>query len=151
MKNNLRKFLLLSILILLSVAGFNLYKGLIKEELPVESLKLISKNVDIEIENFKVTHDGMGDKDWEIKAKQAQVNKKENKIKLTDVNVTLNMNESRQSTISADSGTINRETKDINLEGNVKFVAEADQFFSQFEKQTKKQAGTSPEKSEPKK
>jgi LPS export ABC transporter protein LptC len=137
-KNNLRKILLGFILVLLTVAAFNLIKSLNKGSLPIETLKTMSKNVDIEIENFKVTHQGLGDKTWEIKAKDAKVKNKENKIILTDVNVTLNAEENRKSTISADNGTINRETKDIQLEGNVKFKADVNNLFGQFEKQIEK-------------
>jgi LPS export ABC transporter protein LptC len=96
----------------------------------------MSKNVDIEIENFRVTHEGLGDNSWEIEAKDAKVKNEENKIILTDVNVTLNAEENRKSTISADNGTINRETKDIQLEGNVKFEANIDNLFGQFQKQS---------------
>ena len=137
-KNNLRKLLLGFILVLLTVAAFNLIKSLNKGSLPIETLKTMSKNVDIEIENFKVTHEGIGDNSWEIKAKDAKVKNKENKIILTDVNVTLNAEENRKSTISADNGTINRETKDIQLEGNVKFKADVNNLFGQFEKQIEK-------------
>jgi LPS export ABC transporter protein LptC len=132
-KNNIRKILLGFILVLLTVAAFNLIKSLNKGSLPIETLKKMSKNVDIEIENFKVTHEGLGDTSWEIKAKDAKVKNEENKIILTDVDVTLNADKNRQSTISADNGTINRETKDIQLEGNVKFKADANNFFGQFE------------------
>jgi LPS export ABC transporter protein LptC len=133
-KNNIRKILLGFILVLLTVAAFNLIKSLNKSSLPIETLKSMSKNVDIEIENFKVTHEGIGDNSWEIKAKDAKVKNKENKIILTDVNVILNAEKNRKSTISADNGTINRETKDIQLEGNVKFKADANNLFGQFEK-----------------
>jgi lipopolysaccharide export system protein LptC len=50
--------------------------------------------------------------------------------------VTLSAKENRQSTISADNGTINRETKDIQLEGNVKFEADVNNLFGQFQKQS---------------
>jgi LPS export ABC transporter protein LptC len=136
-KNNIRKILLGFILILMTISAYSLIKSLNKESLPIETLKAISENVDIEIENFKVTHEGLGDKSWEIKAKEAKVKNKENKIILTDVNVTLKAEENRKSTISADTGTINRETKDIQLEGNVKFKADANNFFGQFENQDK--------------
>jgi LPS export ABC transporter protein LptC len=135
--NKIRKILLGLILLILTVSAYNLIKSLYKETLPVEALKTMSKNVNIKIKNFKVTHDVLGDKDWEIKAKEAKVKNEENKIILTDVNVTLNAEESRKSTISADTGTINRETKDIQLEGNVKFKANADNFFGQSQKQPK--------------
>ena len=134
-KNNIRKILLGVILLLMIGSAFSLIKSLNKGSLPLETLKMMSKNVDIKIENFKVTHEGIGDKAWEIKAKQAKVKNEENKIILTDVNVTLNADENRKSTISADTGTINRETKDIQLEGNVKFKADVDNFFGQFQKQ----------------
>ena len=118
-------------------ATFSIIKSLNKETLPVESLKKMSKNVDIEIENFKVTHEVLGEKDWEIKAKEAQVKNDEQKILLTEVNVTLNTDENQKSTISADTGTINSETKDIELEGNVKFKADMDNMFDQFQKKSK--------------
>lgn len=136
-KNNIRKILLGSILLLMTFAAYSLIKSLNKGSLPIETLKTMSKNVDIEIENFKVTHEGMGDNSWEIKAKDAKVRNKENKVLLTDVNVTLNAKENQKSTISADTGTLNRETKEIQLEGNVKFKADVNSLFGQFDKQSK--------------
>ena len=120
----------------MTVSIISLVKSLNKKSLPVETLKMMSKNVDIEIENFKVTHEALGNKDWEIKAKEAKVKNEESKIILTDVNVTLNSSKNQKSTISADSGTINRETKDIQLEGNVKFKSDVDSFFGQLQQQT---------------
>lgn len=125
------------ILTIVVFATFSIIKSLNKESLPVESLKKMSKNVDIEIENFKVTHEVLGEKDWEIEAKEAQVKNDEQKILLTEVNVTLNTDENQKSTISADTGTINSETKDIELEGNVKFKADMDNMFDQFQKKSK--------------
>jgi len=133
-KNNIRKILLGLILVLMTVSAYSLIKSLYKESLPVETLKAIGKNVNIEVENFKVTHEALGNKEWEIKAKEAKVKNEENKIFLTDVNVTLNIDKNRKSTISAETGTINQKTKDIQLEGNVKFRADADNFFGQFKK-----------------
>ncbi len=133
-KNNIRKVLLGLILLIMTISAYSLVKSLNKNDLPIETLKMMSKNVDIEIENFKVTHETLGDNDWEIKAKEAKVKNKENKIILSEVNVTVNMDQNRKSTISADSGIIDRETKDIQLEGNVKFKADADNFFEQFNK-----------------
>jgi len=124
------------IFLLMTVSIISLVKSLNKKSLPVETLKMMSKNVDIEIENFKVTHEALGNKDWEIKAKEAKVKNEESKIILTDVNVTLNSSKNQKSTISADSGTINRETKDIQLEGNVKFKSDVDSFFGQLQQQT---------------
>jgi LPS export ABC transporter protein LptC len=137
-KNNIRKILLGLILVLMTVSAYSLIKSLYKESLPVETLKAIGKNVNIEVENFKVTHEALGNKEWEIKAKEAKVKNEENKIFLTDVNVTLNIDKNRKSTISAESGIINQKTKDIQLEGNVKFKADADNFFGKFRKQEEK-------------
>jgi LPS export ABC transporter protein LptC len=134
-KNNIRKILLGLILVLMTVSAYSLIKSLYKESLPVETLKAIGKNVNIEVENFKVTHEALGNKDWEIKAKEAKVKNEENKIFLIDVNVTLNIDETRKSTISAETGTINQKTKDIQLEGNVKFRADVDNFFGQLQMQ----------------
>jgi LPS export ABC transporter protein LptC len=134
-KNNVRKILLGLILVLMTVSAYSLIKSLYKENLPIETLQKMSKNVDIKIENFKVIHEASGNKDWEIKAKEAKVKNEENKIILTDVNVTFKADKSQKSTISADNGTINRETNDIQLEGNVKFKADANNLFGQFQKQ----------------
>ena len=136
-KNNVRKILLGLILILMTFSAYSLIKSLNKGSLPVETLKTMSKNVDIEIENFKVTHEGLGSKSWEIKAKDAKVINEENKVILTDVNVTLNATENQKSTISADSGILNRKTKDIELQGNVRFKADVNDLFGQFEKKSK--------------
>ena len=65
-KNNIRKILLGLILILVAISAYSLIKSLNKNALPIETLKTMSKNVDIEIENFKVTHEGLGDNSWEI-------------------------------------------------------------------------------------
>ncbi len=135
MRNKIRKILLGLIVALLAVSVFSLVKSLNKEGLPIETLKMMSKNVDIEIENFEVTHEALGQKKWNIKAKEAKVINKENKIILTDVKLTLNPDQERKSTISADSGTLNRETQHIQLEGNVKFKTNVDNFFDQFQKQ----------------
>jgi lipopolysaccharide export system protein LptC len=51
--------------------------------------------------------------------------------------MTLTADKNQKSTISADTGTINRETKDIQLEGNVKFKADAGNFFGQSRKSSK--------------
>ena len=133
--NHIRKILLGLILLLVTVSAYHLIKSLNQKDLPIEILKTLSKNVDIEIKNFKVTHDVSGNKDWEIKAKEAKVRNKESKIIMTDVKVTLNSAKNRKSTISADTGTLNRKTKDILLEGNVKFKADAISFFGQPKKQ----------------
>ena len=92
-KNNIRKILLGLILILVTISAYSFIKSLSKGDLPIETLKTMSKNVDIEIENFKVKHEGLGDKSWEIKAKDAKVKNEENKIILTDVKVTLSAEE----------------------------------------------------------
>jgi len=135
-RNKIRKILLGLIVALLAVSVFSLVKSLNKEGLPIETLKMMSKNVDIEIENFEVTHEALGQNKWNIKAKEAKVKNKENQIILTDVKVTLDPDQDRKTTISADSGTINQETQDIRLEGNVKFKTNVDNFFDPFQKQS---------------
>lgn len=144
-KNNIRKILLGLILLLMTGAAYSLIMSLNKADLPVETLKTLGKNVDIEIQNFKVTHDVLGDKDWEIKAKEAKVKNEQSQIVLTDVHVILSSEESRQSTISADTGTINQESKDIELEGNVKFKADASNFFGNSSKSDEPSAEPEPQ------
>ena len=78
MINAVRVILLITALGLVSLAGFYFYK--VKDnKIDMGSLKvkIMEKGVDVEIENFKVTHEVKGKKEWILKAGLAQVNNQE--------------------------------------------------------------------------
>ena len=131
MYNKIRVFILILVVGLLGLFGSSLLKEPQKSDIPIK-IKSTSKGIDVEMENFKVTHEVLGRRDWELEAKLAQVDKENNTIQLNNVNVTLNMSDQNQSTISADQGVLNSETRDIELIGNVHFVADANQLLNRF-------------------
>ena len=86
----------------------------------------MGEGIDVEIENFKVTHENKGVREWELKAGLAQVNNKQDLTKLRNVEMVLHKGEGKQYIISADSGIYKSKTKDVSLDGNVKLLGSAD-------------------------
>ena len=85
----------------------------------------MSEGVDVEIENFKVTHENKGVKEWELTADLAQVDNKQDLTKLQNVEMVVHKGEGRQYIISADSGVYKSKTEDVSLDGNVKLLGSA--------------------------
>ncbi len=126
MINTVRKILLLTVLVVIGVAGYYFF---IKLNTTVEMgnirVKVMDKGIDVEIENFRVTHEVKGVKEWELKADLAQINNAADLTNLTNVEMILHKGENNQYVISADSGTFREKTKDVNLTGHVKLVGSA--------------------------
>ena len=90
MINAVRVILLIIALGVISLAGFYFYQVQDnKVNIGNLKVKLMKKGVDVEIENFKVTHEVMGKKEWILKAGLAQVNNKEDITHLKDVEMIL--------------------------------------------------------------
>ncbi len=128
----IRLFILILIVILSGFFWTSFQNDTSKEEIPKISTSQIESKADIEIKNFNVKHEVLGQKDWEIKANHAEIDNENHEIKLKEVEVTLTMNENQKSVISASTGTINNATRDVELNGNVHFVTDADSLFSQL-------------------
>ena len=127
MINTVRIVLLLVAFSIIGAAGFYFLKNLnTSVEMGNVKIKVMEKGVDVEIENFKVTHVVKGVKEWELKADFAQINNEEDLTKMENVEMILHKSENRKYVIIADSGTYKEKTNDVNLMGNVKFVGEAD-------------------------
>ena len=127
MINAVRIALLLVAFSIIGAAGFYFLKNLnTSVEMGNVKIKVMEKGVDVEIENFKVTHVVKGVKEWELKADFAQINNEEDLTKMENVEMILHKSENRKYVISADSGTYKKKTNDVNLMGNVKFVGAAD-------------------------
>ena len=78
MINAVRIILLIIALGVISLAGFYFYKVQIsKVETRKIKVKIMEKGVNLEIENFKMTHEEKGTKDWILNAVSAQVNNQE--------------------------------------------------------------------------
>jgi len=99
--------------------------------MPVK-VTLTPSGADIEIENFKIIHENSGRKEWELKAKLAQINHSQKSTKMTGVKVEFSTENRQKFWVSADSGHLNTETQDFELMGNVHFTAESAQLAEKF-------------------
>ena len=131
MNNKIRKLLLILGSGLIVAFGISIYYKSKVFSIPT-AINLAASGVDIQIKEFNLTHEVLGNKQWQLNAKTAQVDKKNNLITLSGVAVYLSQDENHKSQIFADSGKINIETKEIELEGNVRFIADADQLFNRL-------------------
>ena len=133
MINAVRVILLITALGLVSLAGFYFYK--VKDnKIDMGSLKvkIMEKGVDVEIENFKVTHEVKGKKEWILKAGLAQVNNQEDVTHLKDVEMILPKDNNSPYIITAKSGTYQNSSKNIDLVGNVKLTGNPQSLASRF-------------------
>ena len=79
MINAVRIILLIIALGVISLAGFYFYKVQNnKIETGKIKAKIMGKGIDLEIENFKMTHEVKGNKEWILKAALAQTNNQTN-------------------------------------------------------------------------
>ena len=133
MINAVRVILLITALGLVSLAGFYFYK--VKDnKIDMGSLKvkIMEKGVDVEIDNFKVTHEVKGKKEWILKAGLAQVNNQEDVTHLKDVEMILPKDNNSPYIITAKSGTYQNSSKNIDLVGNVKLTGNPQSLASRF-------------------
>ncbi len=96
-------------------------------------VKFMQKGIDVEIENFKVTHEVKGKKEWILKAGLAQVNNKANVTHLKDVEMILPKINNHPYIITAKSGTYQNSSKNIDLIGNVKLTGNSKSLASRFQ------------------
>ena len=124
MLNNLR---ILVLVLALSVAGFAGYSFLGKSNHSPESegIHFSKEGVDVEIKNFKLQHKKLGRKDWELKARQALVNREKGETQMRDVEIIFVNKNDRKFRIFADSGVLKNKTNDLDLEGHVKMLVDS--------------------------
>ncbi len=132
----LNKIRLLLVLLVFGVGGYAGYNLLVNYQGSGTPLKVKIKDngIDVEIENFKLEHQILGRKDWELKADFAQIDTEKKITQLKNVKVVLTMENDQESTISADSGYMNNETQEIDLKGHVRFKATIGDFQNRFNK-----------------
>jgi len=133
MHNRIRKFLLLAAGGLALAGGYFLFTKFPQSKVPV-SLRFTDEGVNLVIENFKITHEESGHNDWELKAESAKVNQKKNITRLQNVRIKVDLKNNQRYWISADSGVLQNETQDFDLEGNVKFTADPDYMVQRIPK-----------------
>ena len=123
MINAFRKILLLVVFSIIGLAGFYFLENLNSSiDIGNVKIKTMGEGVDVEIENFKVTHENKGVKEWELKADLAQIDNKQDLTKLQNVEMVVHKGEGNQYIISADTGTYKSKTEVVRLNGNVKLL-----------------------------
>jgi LPS export ABC transporter protein LptC len=127
MINTVRRVLLLIALSVIGFAGFYFFKALDTSiSIGNVKLKVMEEGIDVEIENFMITHENKGVKEWELKADLAQVDNQQDLTTMKNVEMTLHKSGNKKYVISADSGIYRKATEDVSLNGNVKLVGPAE-------------------------
>jgi LPS export ABC transporter protein LptC len=121
MVDKVRKILLA---LALGIVGLSCYHIFFNSKEVVEEvvLKALEAGIDIEIENFEVVHEPKDGKKWELKADLAQINQEEDLTLLTNVELTIKKGDEQELWVVADSGSIQNQSKNIQLDGNVKMI-----------------------------
>ena len=103
----------------------------------------MEKGVNLEIENFKMTHEEKGAKEWILNAVLAQVNNQENVTNLKGVEMIIPKGQNQAYVITAESGTYQNTSKDIDLVGHVKLTGDAESLAERFNTKKAKPSNTS--------
>ena len=114
------------LLLAVTVTGYFAFSFLTKFKATSENIdfNITTKGVDVKIKKFKVIHENLGHKEWELKADIAEINQANNTTKMKNVQyVFLNKN-NRKFKVYADSGILMDKTNDLILEGHVKMIIE---------------------------
>ena len=133
MINVVRTVLLIIALGVFSLAGYYFYQ--VKDhnvEMGNVKVKIMDEGVDVEIENFRVTNEVDGKKEWILKAGLAQVSNHEDVTRLKNVEMILPKENNRPYLITADSGTYQNTSKVINLVGHVKMTGDSKTLARRF-------------------
>ena len=144
MINAVRIILLIIALGVISLAAFYFYKFQNNEvEIGKIKVKIMKKGVDLEIEDFKLTHEVKGNKEWILKAVLAQVNNQENVTNLKGVEMIIPKGQNQPYVITAESGTYQNTSKDIDLVGHVKLTGDSQSLTERFHTKKAKPSNTS--------
>jgi len=144
MINAVRIILLIIALGVISLAGFYFYKVQNnKIETGKIKAKIMGNGIDLEIENFKMTHEVKGNKEWILKAVLAQTNNQTNVTNLKGVEMIIPKGENQPYVITAESGTYQSTSKDIYLAGHVKLTGDAESLAERFHSKKAKPSNTS--------
>ena len=134
MKLNKRTVILLSVLVFvmaLAAVTAVVIRNVINK--PKNILKVLPDNVDLQIKDFVFTEVGEANSKWEVKAKTAQYDKKQNLAVFDRVQIKLTTAENKVYTMTGDKGRMQTEKKDIEIKGNVVIMSDsADRFTTDY-------------------
>jgi LPS export ABC transporter protein LptC len=111
------------IVLVISVAAFVLVMERRNSSLS-PLLNIMSDKVDLQVKNINYTDVGDSGLKWEIKADSAKYIKSENLAMFDRVRVKLLMSSGKTIVMTGDKGTLNTNTKDMEITGNVEVVSD---------------------------
>lgn len=92
-------------------------------------LKIISDSADLQVKDFHYTEVGDSDVVWEINADMAQYFRGESRAAFKNVRVKLITSDGKIYYMTGDEGSLNTETKDIEVRGNVVMTSDSNDRF----------------------
>ena len=92
-------------------------------------LKIISDSADLQVKDFHYTEVGDSDVIWEINADMAQYFRGESRAAFKNVRVKLITSDGKIYFMTGDEGSLNTETKDIEVHGNVVMTSDSNDRF----------------------
>ena len=120
----------------ISVASYAIHNFVSKFRTTPENLdfRISDEGVEVEIKKFKVVHETLGRKEWELKADTAEINKQKETTKMSNVEYIYINENNRTFKVFADSGILMNKTNDLDLVGHVKMVIEPTIVRERFKK-----------------
>lgn len=96
-------------------------------------IKILPNEADVRIQDFVYTEVGQDMIRWEVKAKSAQYQKKQNLALFDQVEIKLTTKDGRIFTMKGDKGEMLTDKKDVEIKGHVQITSnEGDQFTTDY-------------------
>lgn len=132
----INKLRVLMLLLAISIAGYAGHSFLSKFKGTSENInfRVSKEGVDVEIKKFKVIHENLGRKEWELKADIAEISQQNETTKMSNVEYIYINKNNRKFKVYADSGILENKNNNLNLEGHVKMVIESAIVKERFKK-----------------
>lgn len=93
-------------------------------------IKILPDEADIRIADFVYTEVGRDDIRWEVKAKSAQYQKKQNLALFVQVQIKLTTKEGKTFTMTGDQGEMLTDKKDVTIKGHVVIASDTGEKFT---------------------
>ena len=93
-------------------------------------IKILPNEADVRIQDFVYTEVGQDDIRWEVKAKSAQYQKKQNLALFDQVHIKLTTKEGKVFTMTGDKGEMLTDKKDVEIKGHVVIISDTGDKFT---------------------
>ncbi len=96
-------------------------------------IKILPNEADVRIQDFVYTEVGQDNIRWEVKAKSAQYQKKQNLVLFDQVHIKLTTKEGKVFTMTGDKGEMLTDKKDVEIKGHVVIISDTgDKFMTDY-------------------